>query len=66
VVDAAPDELARFPLKLHPLHCVGLDRTVQSRGIAVLSADEYAAAAARTNAHIRFYKALTPQLHAVT
>jgi hypothetical protein len=65
VVDAAPDELAHSPLKSHPLHCVGLDRTVQSRGIAVLSADEYATVAAQASERVRFYRPLTPQLHAV-
>jgi hypothetical protein len=63
VVDGPSDERTNFPLKLHPLRCAGLDRTVASRGIAVLPADEYAAVTARANAHTRFYRALTPQLH---
>ncbi len=64
VVDLAPDEVAQFPAKLHPLNCVGLDRTVQSRGIAALSADEYSKLAPRANERIRFYKTLTPRLRA--
>jgi hypothetical protein len=65
VVDQASNELVNFPLKLHHLHSVGLDRTVQSRGIAVLSVEEHATLASRANERIRFYKPLTPQLHAV-
>ena len=65
VVDSAPDELANFPLKLQRLKCVALDRTVQNRGIAVLSASEHATLASRANEHIRLYRPLTPQLHAV-
>jgi hypothetical protein len=65
VVDMAPAELAKFPVNLHRLNCAGLDRTVQSRGIAVLSMDEHATWAARANEHIRCYRTLTPQLHAV-
>jgi hypothetical protein len=64
VVDKASHEFAGFPVKLHPLHCVRLDRTVTSRGIAVLSAQEHAALAAHASEQIRFYKPLTPQLHA--
>jgi hypothetical protein len=66
VVDAAPDEIANFPFNLRPLRCVGLDCTVASRGIAVLSAAQHAAAATRANEHIRFYRALTPQLRAAS
>ena len=65
VLDVAPDELAKFPVNLQHLSCAGLDRTVPSRGIAVLSADEHSALAARANERIRFYRPLTPQLHAV-
>ena len=65
VVDSAPDELANFPLRLHPLQSVGLDRTVQHRSIVVLSEAEHATLASRANEHIRFYKPLTPQLRAV-
>lgn len=64
VLDRAPHDIANFPLKLHPLVCAGLDRTVASRGIAVLSAEAYATVAARANEHTRFYKPLTTQLHA--
>jgi hypothetical protein len=64
VVDMAPDDLAAFPLPLHRLTSAGLDRTVSSRGIAVLSAAEYSSLAARVNERIRFYRTLTPQLHA--
>jgi hypothetical protein len=65
VVDDAADAGMNFPVPLQPLHCVGLDRTVKGRAIAVLSAEKQAAAAAHANPHVRFYKALTPQLHAV-
>jgi hypothetical protein len=65
VVDGAPHDLSKFPVKLHPLHCTGLDRTVQSRGIAVLSTADYATWASRANEQTRFYKPLTPQLQAV-
>jgi hypothetical protein len=64
VVDGTFDAASKFPVKWHPLRCAGLDRTVQSRGIAVLAAGEYATVAAGANEHTRFYKALTPQLHA--
>ncbi len=64
VVDHPAHERAKFPLTLHALRCAGLDRTVQSRGIAVLSADEYAAVAAHANENTRFYRALTAQLRA--
>jgi hypothetical protein len=64
VVDAAPQALANFAVTLHALRCAGLDRTVQSRGIAVLSADAHAKWAAMANEHTRFYRPLTPQLHA--
>jgi hypothetical protein len=62
LLDAAPDDIAQCALKLQPMHCVGLDRTVASRGIAVLSADEHAQWAARSIEGMRFYRALTPQL----
>ena len=62
VADVAPDELAQFPVKLRQLNCVGLDRTVQSRGIAVLPANEQSRLASRANERIRFYRALTPRL----
>jgi hypothetical protein len=64
VVDKSLIELETFPSRLHPLHCVGLDRTVQSRGITVLSTDEHTTLATRANEHIRFYKPLTVQLRA--
>jgi hypothetical protein len=64
VADCAPDDMAQFPVRLQTLNCVGLDRTVQSRGVAVLPAGAYAALAVRASASIRFYKALTPQLRA--
>lgn len=66
VVDAAPHALTAFPLALQTLHCVGLDRTVQNRGIAVLTAAAYAAVAAQAGEHVRFYRPLTPQLHAAS
>jgi hypothetical protein len=62
VADMAPEALAAFPVELHQLSCAGLDRTVPSRGIAVLSAQSHAALAPRANERIRFYKRLTPQL----
>ena len=65
VVDRPSNEIANFSVKLHLLNCAGLDRTVPSRGIAVLSADDYPVLASLANEHIRFYKALTPQLRAV-
>jgi hypothetical protein len=65
LLDAAPHVIAQCALKLQPLRCVGLDRTVTSRGIAVLSADAYEPWAARSIAGLRFYRALTPQLRAV-
>lgn len=65
VVDMAPDELAHLSLQLHRLNCAGLDRTVPSRGIAVLSADEHSTWATLANEHIRFYRPLTPRLNAV-
>jgi hypothetical protein len=65
LADLAPDELAKFPVTLHQLSCAGLDRTVQSRGIAVLSANEQSKLAMRANERIRFYKALTPRLCSV-
>jgi hypothetical protein len=64
VVDQAPHELADFPVKLSPLHCAGLDRTVASRGIAVLSTRQHAACTSLASQHIRFYQPLTTQLHA--
>ena len=64
VADDTSAEMATLPLALHALDCVGLDRTVQSRGVAVLSATEYAALAPQANASLRFYKTLTPQLRA--
>lgn len=64
VVDLSPREAAEFPAVLHSLNCVGLDRTVQSRGLAVLSADAHAALAPRVSEHVRFYRTLTPQLRA--
>jgi hypothetical protein len=66
VMDSVPGEFVDFPLPLQPLRCVGLDRTVQSRGIAVLSAGKQATWASRAKEHVRFYKALTPQLRAVS
>lgn len=64
VLDGTPHDIASFPLKLHPLICAGLDRTVANRGIAVLSTDEHATLASSANEHIRFYKPLTAQLRA--
>lgn len=64
VVDRAPHELARYAMNLKPLACAGLDRTVPGRGIAVLSADDYAKCAAQADEYTRFYRALTPQLRA--
>jgi hypothetical protein len=66
VVDDAPEVLAAFPITLHTLRSAGLDRTVHSRGIAVLSAADYASVAAQASKRVRFYRPLTPQLHAVT
>jgi hypothetical protein len=65
VVDGALGELAKFPVQLSQLDCVGLDLTVKSRGIAVLAADEYAKLAPSADEGIRFYRTLTPQLRAV-
>lgn len=62
VVDRAPHELAQYPFSLQPLSCVGLDRTVPARGIAILSPDEYPKWAAQAGERTRFYRALTPQL----
>jgi hypothetical protein len=64
VVDGTPIECTNFPVALRMLQCTGLDRTVQYRGIAVLSLDEYSKVAARANETTRFYKPLTPQLRA--
>jgi hypothetical protein len=64
VADNASNALANFPVKPHLLHCVGLDRTVINRGMAVLSAQEHAALATPASEQIRFYKPITPQLHA--
>jgi hypothetical protein len=66
VVDKPAIELAAFGAPLHRLQCVGLDHTVQSRGIAALSADQYASVAAEASEHTRFYRALTAQLRATT
>ena len=65
VVDRPSHQIANFSVKLHSLNCAGLDRTVQSRGIAVLSAEVYSALAPLANEHVRFYKTLTPQLRAL-
>ncbi len=65
VADNAPDGYAGLPFELRPLNCIGLDSTVAGRGIAVLSANEYSSGTARAHEHVRFYKPLTPQLHAV-
>jgi hypothetical protein len=62
VLDAAPQAIAQCALKLQPLIGAGLDRTVVSRGIAVLSADAHAHWAARSIAQLRFYRPLTPRL----
>jgi hypothetical protein len=62
VVDRPPQALAQCSIPLQPLQCVGLDRTVASRGIAVLSASEYAGYAALAGEDLRFYRSLTPQL----
>lgn len=62
VLDAAPQVIASSPFKLQPLRSVGLDRTVASRGIAVLSATAYGQWAAHSIADLRFYRALTPLL----
>ncbi len=64
VVDGTPGDIAKFPKALQMLACVGLDCTVPSRGVTVLSAAEYAALAPQANASLRFYKTLTPQLRA--
>ena len=73
VVDRPVADLTRFGVTLHRLQCVGLDRTVHRRGIAVLSADQHAgliasaasaAPATQSSEHTRFYRALTPQLRA--
>ncbi len=64
VVDRPADELARFGVTLQRLQSAGLDCTVHSRGMAVLSADQYASVAAEASEHTRFYRALTPQLRA--
>lgn len=64
VVDQPEHDGATLPLQLQRLHCVGLDRTVQSRAIAVLSADQHAALSSRANEQVRFYRPLTPQLRA--
>lgn len=63
VIDKSLITLNNF--KLHPLHCIGLDRTVQNRSIAVLSADEHATLVPSANEHVRFYKPLTQQLRTV-
>ncbi len=65
VIDHTTHHIANLPLPLHTLICAGLDRTVASRGIAVLSAAAYATVAACASEHIRFYQPLTAQLHAV-
>lgn len=66
VVDDTPQGHAAFPVTLHPLRCAGLDRTVHNRGIAVLSAADYSTVAAQASERVRFYRPLTPQLHAVS
>lgn len=62
VVDLAPENIAQLEWKLQTLRCVGLDRTLPGRGIAVLSADDYARWSASTHAPMRFYRPLTAQL----
>lgn len=62
VVDKASSELTNFSVTLRLLRYAGLDRTVESRGIAILSADEYAVASSLADESVRFYKTLTPQL----
>lgn len=62
VVDERPEALAQFASPLHELRSAGLDRTVPSRGVAVVSASAYAALAPLASESVRFYKTLTPQL----
>lgn len=62
VADGVPAGMTELPLTLQLLDCVGLDRTVPGRGMAVLSAAEYAALTPKMNTSLRFYKPLTPQL----
>ena len=64
VLDGTPEEMARCAWPLQPLRGAGLDRTVTSRGITVLSAADYAKAAAQASNTLRFYRSLTPQLRA--
>lgn len=64
VVDDTADGIAAFPIRLQLLNSAGLDRTVQHRGIAVLSEADHASVAAHANQRVRFYRPLTPQLHA--
>ena len=65
VVDGTADienASAKFPVKLTPLTCVGLDRTVTQRGIAVLAASEFERYASYASENTRFFKPLTPRL----
>ncbi len=64
VMDDVPGLAPFLNLKPHDLHCVGLDRTVHRRRLAVLAAGEYIALSGKSEANMRFYKALTPQLRA--
>lgn len=64
VLDGTVEEIAGCAVRLQALRSVGLDRTVADRGIAVLSAADYAKASAQANDTLRFYRCLTPQVRA--
>lgn len=68
VLDGSVDEIARCAWPMQTLRCAGLDHTVASRGVAVLSSADYAAATAKLGVqadnNLRFYRSLTPQLRA--